>query len=631
MWDKDAMRAAINEVIEHGRPCNNASSTYGIPEPTLRRYVAKIRNNKEVPQHGGRFSTTFDSKQTEALVKYITLIDKRGFGLTTMQLRKLAFDFAEEHKIEHRFNRNRKLAGKDWLTNFIKENKISLRTAEATSVARLMSFNKPSVQKFFDILRDVLEKYKFSPDRIYNADESGLSSVPCKLPKVLSPTGTRRVAKAVSAERGKNTTVVCAVNAVGNYVPPYFIFGRVRMKEELLFGAPPGSDGTGQKNGWMCTETFINYLKHFSKYVNPSLENPVLLLVDNHSSHVSLAAINYCRERGIVMVGFPPHTTHRLQPLDVAFFGPLKTYFAQECDTHLVNHPGQLIVDRHICQLFGKAYLRAATTVNAISGFRKCGIQPFDPFIFDENEFIAAETTERAPHTERPNSEVVSDDDDDIPLIEFVKENAEITSVEQFGPDISVVQNTEQTPTVLRQEKAMQVKKNVFQTPCNQNEPRPGPSRIREDPVAAIPGTSMREDQNEDLLQKIRPFPKAERGQKTKRKKITASIITSTPVKKELEEKENLQRQKEENRKKKQEKNFQNGTSKKGKQPLLKSDITPLAHVNQTTEEISCPGCSEVYEDPPVEDWICCIKCQHWWHEECSNYSGLNYFVCDLC
>ena len=42
--------------------------------------------------------------------------------------------------------------------------------------------------------------------------------------------------------------------------------------------------------------------------------------------------------------------------------------------------------------------------------------------------------------------------------------------------------------------------------------------------------SQVREDLDEGLLQRIRPLPKTERGQKTKRKKNAASVIISTPI-----------------------------------------------------------------------------------------------------
>ena len=65
---------------------------------------------------------------------------------------------------------------------------------------------------FLRNLKQVRMENNFSPHRIYYVDESGLSTVPTKLPNILSPTGTRCVAKIVSSERGINVTVVSYMN-----------------------------------------------------------------------------------------------------------------------------------------------------------------------------------------------------------------------------------------------------------------------------------------------------------------------------------------------------------------------------------------------------------------------------------
>lgn len=259
----------------------------------------------------------------QTLQNYITDIDKRSFGLTKLQCQRLVYDFAEENGIHHRFNKQTKLAGDDWMHNFMSKYNFSVRKPEATSIGRLIAFNKINVGAFFDKLKEIKLDKNFNASQIFNVDESGISSVPTKLPKVISPTGSRRVAKIVSAERGKNITVVLGISATGVYVPPFLIFARKRMDKQLIEGAPPGSVAIGNDNGWMTSDSFLLYLEHFCKHVKATPENPILLILDNHISHVSLQAIYFCREHNITMLGFPPHTTHRLQLLDVAVFGPL--------------------------------------------------------------------------------------------------------------------------------------------------------------------------------------------------------------------------------------------------------------------------------------------------------------------
>ena len=45
---------------------------------------------------------------------------------------------------------------------------------------------------------------------------------------------------------------------------------------------------------------------------------------DNLSAHLSFEVIKMCEENNIVFCFLPDNSTHILQPLDVAFFHPLK-------------------------------------------------------------------------------------------------------------------------------------------------------------------------------------------------------------------------------------------------------------------------------------------------------------------
>lgn len=168
------------------------------------------------------------------------------------------------------------------------------------------------------------------------------------------------MAKVVTAERGKNVTIVCGVSAIGTYIQPFFIFPRKRLRPEFLIGAPTGSNAIAHESGWMTTDNCLHYLNHFVKYVKPSENNKILLILDNHASHCSLEAITFCREHYITILGFPHHTTHRLQPLDVSIFWLIKTFYSQACENVMVNHPGSVISEAHIPTLFGEAYVKYA-------------------------------------------------------------------------------------------------------------------------------------------------------------------------------------------------------------------------------------------------------------------------------
>lgn len=80
-------------------------------------------------------------------------------------------------------------------------------------------------------------------------------------------------------------------------------------------------------------------------------------------------------------------------PLDVSFMGPLKTYFSQATERFLKSNPGKVVTLNEISSLLGDAFGKAATMSNAISGFQKTGIHPFNRFIF-KDEFAPSKVTD---------------------------------------------------------------------------------------------------------------------------------------------------------------------------------------------------------------------------------------------
>ena len=100
-------------------------------------------------------------------------------------------------------------------------------------------------------------------------DETGLSTVPIRTPKVLTPKGKRNVCKISSADRGETVTAVCCMSATGVFVPPALIFPRKRNNPLLFKDAPPGTLDLVTETGYMNSDLFLDWLKHFVHHVKP--------------------------------------------------------------------------------------------------------------------------------------------------------------------------------------------------------------------------------------------------------------------------------------------------------------------------------------------------------------------------
>ncbi|XP_021706502.1 uncharacterized protein LOC110678188 [Aedes aegypti] len=332
-WSKTALEAAINDVQRNGTSIRRVARNYGIPRPTLIRYL-KNRDAGVVLGSGvkqiGSHKTVFSIAEESELMSHILNFEVRCYGITTREIRSLAYQLAERNGKAHNFSSKTQLAGWDWLHGFRKRHpQLSLRTPEATSAARLQGFNKVAVNNFFDVLAPVMEGEKFAASRIFNVDETSVLTVQTKHSKVFALKGRRQI------------------------LPPMMIFPRARLTDNLKKGAPPDTKFVCNSSGWMTIKEFNIWFEHFLQHTRPTIDNPVLLILDGHSSHTkNLTFVERARESFVTVVCLPPHCSHKLQPLDISFMGPLKTSFSQAVEDYLKSHPGRVVtanfLDRHL-------------------------------------------------------------------------------------------------------------------------------------------------------------------------------------------------------------------------------------------------------------------------------------------
>ncbi|GLV44537.1 hypothetical protein CBL_12116 [Carabus blaptoides fortunei] len=340
----------------------------------------------------GRLSV-FSTDMERIISKHILHLEECFFGLTVKEVRTLAFDLAEKYALPHCFNRDKKNCCKKWFYAFLKRYPhLLLRTPEGTSMARARGFIRENVNHFLALLERIVDEHQFTADTIFNVDESGFTTVQKGLPKIVARKGKHQAGSLISGERGVNTTMVCAVSAAGLYIPAMIIFKRKKSHPDLKIGAPPTSIVTISDTGYINSDLFVEWLKHFQKHINCNVGNKVLLLLDGHTTHSkNLQACEFARKNGIVLLQLPGHTTHRLQPLDIAFFGPLQTYFTQAQEAFLRLYKGDKIYQTQMSKLLNEAYGRAASGGIAESAFRASGIWPVNRHVFTDDQFASAD------------------------------------------------------------------------------------------------------------------------------------------------------------------------------------------------------------------------------------------------
>lgn len=113
---------------------------------------------------------------------------------------------------------------------------------------------------------------------------------------------------------------------------------------------------------------------------------PILLIYDGHGSHDTLGLIELAQEHNIILFCLPPHTTHKLQPLDVGVFGPFSRAWTDRCD-QIVEDTGEEMPREN----FVKEYMDVRRTTFKESTIRaawkKSGCWPIDRTVFKDDDY----------------------------------------------------------------------------------------------------------------------------------------------------------------------------------------------------------------------------------------------------
>ena len=97
--------------------------------------------------------------------------------------------------------------------------------------------------------------------------------------------------------------------------------------QKLFYSRSPSWDAEPGQSKWLDDYgAFSESLGTHHQVHRMYKKKPAVLLMNNYESHLSLEVVEMAWVNGLSIVTFPPQYPHRLQPLDVSFYGPLKSY-----------------------------------------------------------------------------------------------------------------------------------------------------------------------------------------------------------------------------------------------------------------------------------------------------------------
>lgn len=368
-FDPKTLEKALEDIRSKTLSIRSASAKYKISIATLSR---KIRN-KHMKKIGR--PTVLLADEENKIVEGLLIAAEWGFPLTTRDLQDVVHSYLEKGgRSEPRFSSN--YPGRDWVYQFRSRHpELTNRLAENIKRNRA-EVSYETISTYFEHLERSLDGV--APNAIVNYDESNLSDDPGRS-KVLVRRGVKHPERCLDSSK-MSTTIVVACTASGQLLPPYVIYKAEHLYDTWTERGPKGTRYNRSKSGWLDGRIFEDW---FSTIILPYFKKlgdvPKLLIGDNLSSHISESVIDQCRLNNIRFVLLPPNSTHLCQPLDVAFFRPLKGIWRKQLLKWKLSNGGCIPKAQFPALLREALEMLKENQENIIkSGFRASGIFPLD-------------------------------------------------------------------------------------------------------------------------------------------------------------------------------------------------------------------------------------------------------------
>ena len=311
-------------------------------------------------------------------MEHLIHVSKWGFPFDTFDLRMVVKRFLDkEGRNIRQFHDN--VPGRDWAYSFMQRHRDRINSRLCQNIARKgAAVDEITINAYFKELEKNLEGVH--PEHIINYDETNLSDDPGRR-RMIFKRSTRYPERIMSGTKA-STSLMLAGTAAGKVLPIYVVYKSDHLWSTWLKGGPAQARYNRTRSGWFDHITFLDWFNTVALPYCTKLDpaSRKVLIGDNLSSHFSSEIIQQCEENNIAFVCLLPNSTHLCQPLDVAYFGPMKKQWRTILTAYKQSsrRSSQTVSKDQFPKLLKKLMKMPNQEQNLISGFRKWGIFPLD-------------------------------------------------------------------------------------------------------------------------------------------------------------------------------------------------------------------------------------------------------------
>lgn len=360
--------------LQNGLSLRKTAEKHGIHYSVLYRHWKKGTGTGNVMKKSGG-QTSLSADEETLFVQRLQLCSEWGYPIDSITLRLLVKDFLDRSgRIVKKFKDN--LPGRDYVYGFLQRHRDELAIRICQNIKRSRASITPNtINAYFDELTKELEGVPV--ENIVNYDETNLTDDPGRR-KVITRRGTKYPERVMNSSKA-STSVMFSASAKGTILPPYVVYKSIHLYHSWTEGGPKGTRYNRTKSGWFDAFCFDDWVSTVALPYFNKLEGKKILIGDNLASHLSLESIRLCEASNVRFIFLPANSTHLTQPLDVAFFRPLKMKWREileEWKKGMGRNEPTVPKDKFPALL--KKLCDSLKEANVVSGFKKCGIAPLN-------------------------------------------------------------------------------------------------------------------------------------------------------------------------------------------------------------------------------------------------------------